>query len=321
MQAAPFYADLADGPDGAEAWWLHADDDVRLRVGLYPGQGAAQGTVLLFPGRTEYVEKYGRTARELSAQGYATLTIDWRGQGLADRLLGDTRVGHVNEFLDYQRDVAAMLTHAQTLGLPEPYFLIAHSMGGAIGLRSLHEGLPVAAVMFSAPMWGIRISPTMRPAAWVISWGSRFTGLSHVFAPGTKPESYTATQPFDDNMLTTDPEMFDVMRAHVHALPVLQLGGPSLRWLFEALAECHKLARMPSPDLPCLTWMGGKERIVDVPRIHARMDAWPGAVFHIVDGAEHEVMMEDAATRSRISQETMAFFAAHSDTRRDALTA
>ena len=59
---------------------------VRIRVGLWHRQGPA-GTVLLFPGRTEYVEKYGRTARLLAARGLATLVIDWRGQGIADRLV------------------------------------------------------------------------------------------------------------------------------------------------------------------------------------------------------------------------------------------
>ena len=52
--AAPFYADVADGPPGGRAVWLHAADGVRLRAGLWPLQGA-RGTVLLLPGRTEYV--------------------------------------------------------------------------------------------------------------------------------------------------------------------------------------------------------------------------------------------------------------------------
>ncbi len=72
-------------------------------------QRTAKGTVLLFPGRTEYIEKYGRAARDLYQRGFATLTVDWRGQGLADRMLEDARIGHVHYFTDYQKDVAAMI--------------------------------------------------------------------------------------------------------------------------------------------------------------------------------------------------------------------
>ena len=56
--AAPFFADLADGPPGGRAVWLRTEDGVRIRVGLW--RGGEKGTVVLLPGRTEYIEKYGR---------------------------------------------------------------------------------------------------------------------------------------------------------------------------------------------------------------------------------------------------------------------
>jgi len=60
MQPAPLRNDLAEGPQGGSAVWVSAADGVRLRVGGWPaGSG---GTVLLFTGRTEYIEKYGRIA-------------------------------------------------------------------------------------------------------------------------------------------------------------------------------------------------------------------------------------------------------------------
>ena len=91
---APFFRDIADGPGTGRAIWVHAEDGVRLRLGYWPLEGA-KGTVLIMPGRTEYVEKYGRVARELAARGYAAVALDWRGQGLADRLGRVPSVGHV----------------------------------------------------------------------------------------------------------------------------------------------------------------------------------------------------------------------------------
>ncbi|SNR55820.1 alpha/beta fold hydrolase [Puniceibacterium sediminis] len=306
LTPAPFRNDLAEGPAGAAAFWVHADDGVRLRVAHYPSVGTSRGTILLFPGRTEYVEKYGRTAVDFSRAGYDILTIDWRGQGLADRLLGDANVGHVTYFIDYQRDVAAMITAAGALNLPRRMHLIAHSMGGCIGLRAVMDGLPVASCVFTGPMWGIRIAPPIRPAAWALGWGCGRIGLGHVYAPGTKPTSYVTSEPFKGNLLTSDAEMYAYMRGQLAANPQLALGGPSMRWLHQALQECRVLNRRPSPDLPCLTLVGTNERIVDVPRIHDRMARWPQGTLEIVEGGEHEVLMEGPAIRARVMPKILA---------------
>ena len=97
MIEAPFHAELAEGPAGARAFWISSTDNLRLRVAHYPGPADATGTVLMFPGRTEYAEKYGRVAADLADLGFHTLAIDWRGQGLADRMLEDRRAGHVKK--------------------------------------------------------------------------------------------------------------------------------------------------------------------------------------------------------------------------------
>ncbi len=310
MQSAPFHSDLSQGPAGGRAYWLTARDGVRIRIGLW-NEGAPKGTVLLFPGRTEYIEKYGRAASDLATRGYCTLAIDWRGQGLADRLTADPMSGHVGKFLDYQDDIAAVLQAAEALSLPQPYYLLGHSMGGCIGLRALVDDLPVAAAAFSGPMWGIYISPAMRPAAWALSWGGAHFGFGHVYAPGTKPVSYVASEPFDDNLLTTDPEMFAYMQEQVAAEPKFGLGGPSLNWLHEALCETRDLAAMPSPDYPCLTFVGSNERIVDVPRIHQRMARWPNGQLEVIETGEHEVLMDTPEIRKTVFDGLDAFFQKH----------
>ncbi|MBE9638432.1 alpha/beta fold hydrolase [Salipiger mangrovisoli] len=308
LDAAPFHAELADGPEGACAYWLRAEDGLRLRLAHFPGPDAAEGTVLLFPGRTEYVEKYGHVARDFAARGFHVLTIDWRGQGLADRLLEDVQTGHVHLFADYQKDVAAMLGAVDALGLPRPLHLLAHSMGGAIGLRALTRGLPVAAAGFTAPMWGIRMAGPMRPAAWALSWSGARMGMGHFYAPSTGPGSYLSRTAFEGNVLTTDRASWDYMLRQVTEAPELQLGGPSLRWLHEALAECLSLSRQPSPEVPCLTYLGSNERVVDAARIRARMGRWPGARLEIIQAGEHEVLMEDLVTRGRIVSQLVAHF-------------
>lgn len=308
MTDAPLLADLAEGPADGRATWLTAADGVRLRAVLW-GRDAPGGTVLLFPGRTEAVEKYGRTAADLRARGLATAVIDWRGQGLSDRLHADAALGHVGRFADYQRDVAALLARVQAAGMPGPLFLVAHSMGGAIGLRALAEGLPVRAAAFSSPMWGIAIAPHMRPVAWTLSTLARPVGFGHVMAPGQPAESYLIRAPFAGNTLTTDAAMWDYMRRQIAAEPRLGLGGPSLAWLNEALRETRRLARLPSPAVPVVTFLGQAEKIVVPAAIRARMARWPGGELVEIPGAEHEVLMETPARRTMILDRVAAHFA------------
>ncbi len=303
---APFHGDVAEGPERVDCRWLHAADGVRLRVAFWPGGTA--GTLLLFSGRSEYCEKYGRFAGDLARLGLSTITIDWRGQGLSDRAPMDRAVGHVAAFTDYQLDVAAQLGVARQAGLAEPYFLLGHSMGGTIGLRSLLDGLPVRAAAFSAPMWGIQMRRVLRPLAWGLSWASRHTGTGHRFAPGTGPETYLEIAPFEGNNLTTDADMYAYMKRQVTRHPELALGGPGMHWLYEALAEMRALARRPSPDLPCAAWIGTEEQIVEPAPVHRRMATWPRGRLEVIAGARHEILMEAPAIRARVLDGMRALF-------------
>jgi lysophospholipase len=290
-----------------------AQDGVRLRVGVWDKGG--RGTVLMFPGRTEYVEKYVHVAAAMRARGFATVIVDWRGQGLSDRLLADRQVGHVERFGDFQNDVTALLGLADEMDLPRPLYLMAHSMGGCIGLRSLIEGLlPVRAAAFSGPMWGVRIPQWQIPAAWALGHISRRMGQGHRYVPGTGPVTYVAEAPFEDNVLTSDREMFALMKSQVTTRPELSLGGPSLQWLNEAMVETRDLSLRPSPAVPVLTGLGTRERVVDADRVIDRMGRWPGGRLSLFEGAEHEIVMEAPALRERFFDEAAALFSSHPGT-------
>jgi lysophospholipase len=307
---APFFDDIADGPADGVAHWLTTSDNWRIRAGYWPVT-AAKGTVLIFPGRTEFIEKYGITAKALSAAGYVTLAVDWRGQGLADRLIADTNLGHVGDFADYQRDVDALLAHAAALGLPRPFFLIAHSMGGCIGLRSLINGLDVNAVMFSAPMWGIQMPQAIRSFAWSLSTLSLSLKFDQRLVPGQAAASYLLQQPFAGNGLTNDPEIYAALRAQIVAHPELGLGGPTLRWLNRSLQEMRDLSRLASPAMPCIAFLGGNETIVDPAAIRTRMARWPDGILHEIKTGQHEMLMDSPAMRDSVMARTIAHFEAH----------
>jgi lysophospholipase len=321
LAPAPLFHDIADGPAGGAAHWLQADDGRRLRIGVWPAAtDGVKGTVLIFPGRTEYVEKYGREAAFWAAQGFASLAIDWRGQGLADRLHGNPLLGHVGAFSDYQRDVATVIQAAATLNLPQPYVLIAHSMGGAIGLRALMNGLPVHAACFTGPMWDIQMPAPLRLLARAFIAWHQWRGTTDAILPTTSPKCLAASDPFAGNSLTTDPDMWSYMQRQVVTHPDLQLAAPSAHWVNEALTECRALSVTPSPDCPTLTVLGGKETIVSKHAITERMAHWPKGDLWIIPDAKHEIMMEQAPLRRDFHQRLLAFFDAHSNSSRHAQT-
>ena len=306
---APLYTDVADGPPGGQAYWLRASDGVRIRAALWAG--GAKGTVFLLPGRTEYIEKYGRAAVDLGQRGYTTLTLDWRGQGLADRPLADKMAGHVGDFAEYQLDLDAILKLAHDQNLPRPYFMLAHSMGGCIALRALMRNLPFHAAAFTAPMWGISMAAWMRPMAIAIAATASWLRQNHRYAPGTTAKSYVLEAAFKDNVLTSDADMYDYMRHQAGVHPDLTLGGPSMGWLHAALVECRALSVLPSPLAPTLCALGTAEKVVDTAPIHLRMQRWQNSRVDLYPGAEHEIMMETPVMRARLFDSVAAHFAAH----------
>ncbi|SEK61191.1 alpha/beta fold hydrolase [Pacificibacter marinus] len=316
MQTAPFFADVSDGPDGGKAYWLKTADGIRIRAGVWPytgdaNDGQAKGTVFVLPGRTECVEKYGRAAKDLAARGYASLAIDWRGQGIADRLLPDRTVGHVNQFEDYQKDLAAVLNMARDLELPKPWFLIGHSMGGAIGLRALLEGAPFEAASFCAPMWGIGLTPVQKVMVRFLAPVLSVLKLDRSHAPGTSSDTYMMVQDFDGNTLTRDPDMYDYMRKQVAAHPDLGLGGPSTHWVRESIGENIYLDTQESPDVPVLCFLGGDESIVNTAAVRARMDRWPSGILVEIPNAQHEIPMEVPQSRALFFNRSCALFDAN----------
>jgi len=308
MEIAPLNSEISEAPENGTAFWTHAADWVRLRVALWKSSTPQKGSVLLFPGRTEYIEKYGRTLSDLQSCGFTTLVIDWRGQGLADRACDDPMKGHVDRFGDYHKDVAAMIEAAEMLHLPRPWYLIGHSLGACIGLRAIQEGLPVSACAFTSPMWGIQLPPVQRLAVWPFSWAAIALGKAKAYAPGTDGTSYVMNTAFEDNRLTNDPEMYQYYIRQINALPDYQLGGPTIGWLYQTLKELGALSKTQSPELPCLTFCGGQDEVVDLSAINARLSQWQEAKRVAIPNAKHDIFSEIPQIRKDVVSKMCAFF-------------
>ncbi|ODT60164.1 MULTISPECIES: alpha/beta hydrolase [Paracoccus] len=309
MQEAPFHQLPDDRSQPARAFWARADDGVRLRVAHWSADGG-RGSVLLFPGRTEYIEKYAPVAHRLMAEGYDVLCIDWRGQGLSDRLQPNPRPGHIREFSDYQRDVVEMLVAARDLDLPRPWHLLAHSMGGCIGLAALEGGLPVQSAVFSAPMWGINLRRVQQGLAIGIAYLAGRVGRGGFTAPGSggAATTYPLDESFNANLLTCNGDEWARLVREAVAWPDLTIGGATFDWVSRALNECARLSRIPSPEVPMLVSLGSEERVVSPQAIRDRAARWPQSELLEIPGARHEILMETDPLRERFYEAMLARF-------------
>lgn len=309
-EPAPLYAELAEAPAGGRAFWI-VSGERRLRAALWPG--GARGTALIFTGRTEYIEKYGRVIGELTARGFSVAMFEWRGQGLSDRALPDRTKGHVDDFAEYQEDIRAFLAAPEVAAPPGKRLLICHSMGGIVGMRALIEGTVKAdAAVFSAPMLAICFSWPVRVAVKALVGLLSRLGMKTRFppAPGLA-RPYMLRRRFEGNRMTGDADHYEFFRRQLTAEPALGLGAPTIGWVGAALREEEALAAAPAPETPILMPMGTAEAVVSPKAIRAFAAKAPDCRLVEAPGGRHEPLFETPEIRAQLWREIDLFLEAH----------
>ena len=290
----------APGPGGLEVRWAEVDG-LHLRLALAPPLPGGR-SLLLLPGRTEFLEKYEDVFLELRRRGFRVASLDWRGQGASSRLLADPKRGHIEDFRDFQRDLDVLLALAAE-ALPRPWTLLAHSMGGLILAERLVTAPATAerAVM-CAPLFGIRMDPVSRLFGPALARTACALGLAERYAPGQGPAPLAGDEPVG-NVLTSDHARFRLYRERCRANEEKMLGGVTWGWIdaaFKALARLARPGALEAVTTPVLILEAGHERVVD-PRAIARAAArLPAARRLRLPGAEHELMMERDDVRTRV---------------------
>ena len=281
-------------PEGAELVWFEGMAGRSLRACLAPStRDRARGTAIVCPGRTEFIEKYFETARDLQARGFAVVILDWPGQGLSDRLLEDPKKGHIDRFETFMSALRKGLD-AMPGDLPRPYVSLAHSMGGAIALAAIVKKLVrVDAAAFTAPMWGLPVNLAVR----YLIWAMRAVGRDGDYArqPGP-PET------FESNIVTHDRKRWQLQRDLIAAAPELEVGPMTWGWLgasLDILNETRKPALLRGIECPVFVASAGEEALVDN-KAHGRVVRHLPNCTHItIEGARHEILMEEDAMRDQ----------------------
>jgi lysophospholipase len=281
-------------PDNVVAGTVKTPDGVNLRFARWAPPPGRKGTVVVLQGRTEFIEKYFETVRDLRARGFAVATFDWRGQGLSDRTLSDRRKGYVRNFSQYTTDLDAVMDQVVLPDCPPPIFALGHSMGGAIAIRACHDGSRwFERVVLSAPMIALPPGP-LRRVAGPLARVMRAIGRGGAYVP-TGNATAAGKEDFVGNLVTSDPVRFARNAAVLDEEPALGLGSPTIAWIDAAM---RLMKRFAAPGYaghirqPILMVAAGRDEIVSTPAIEAFGRNLLAGRHLILAGSRHEILQE-----------------------------
>jgi lysophospholipase len=298
-------------PNGAVSGYFTARDGLSIRFARWDTTAERRlGTVCLFQGRAEFIEKYFETIADLRRRGFAVATMDWRGQGGSSRLLKNRDKGHAETFAHHDADVGQFMAEIVLPDCPPPFYCLAHSMGGHLVLRLTQTKVCWwDRIVLTSPMIGFAGSDLKNTAICVAAEAAAFLGLGDSFIPGGKGRSPDA-DPFEGNPITSDRLRFERARDVLQAAPYLGIGSPTVGW---AAAACSSISTinsavfMSSIKVPILIVAAGNDQIVSTPAIEHFASRIKNCTRIVLAGAKHEILQE----RDQLREQLWAAFDAY----------
>jgi lysophospholipase len=289
-------------PDNFVTGLVKTPDGVALRFARWQPPAGRRGTVCIFQGRSEWIEKYFETVRDLRTRGFAVAALDWRGQGLSERALSDRRKGYVRNFAEYDTDLETFMREIVLPDCPPPFFAIGHSTGASVLLRAAHRGHRwFDRMVLTAPLIALGgVDYSMGSGAIVVRV-LNLAGFGTMYVPKTDT-SIIESRPFVGTILTSDPVRYARNAAILEAEPALALGAPTVAWTDAAFRAMRQLRERSYPARirqPILIVAGGNDAVVSNAAIEDFASLLRAGSHLVVVGAQHELLMEQDRFRSQ----------------------
>ncbi|MER9072924.1 alpha/beta hydrolase [Mesorhizobium sp. M0904] len=290
-------------PENAAGGFFTARDGKKIRYGLFAAVARPmKGTVVVLTGRNECIEKYFETIRNLADRGFGVATLDWRGQGASDRLIGDRQRGFVRSFFDYTGDLEQFFEEIVLPDCRGPYYILAHSAGAVIALLAAPSmanrvrRMVLIAPFFTVPDLPVSVKTVRRLCSLFC-----LLGLGRLYAAwGPRPKE---SVPFAINKLTSDPERYRRNTLIYETYPQLALGGPTIRWL-KAATEASLIVSDPDfmakIQVPLLMIAAGADQVVSTRAVEAYARRLRVGSLVMIDGARHEILQEADLYREQL---------------------
>ncbi|MFC4321636.1 alpha/beta hydrolase [Litchfieldia salsa] len=202
----------------------------------------AKAVIVIVHGANEHHGRYRWLIEQWQTNGMNVVMGDLPGQGD----VSNKSRGHIEQFDDYINEVEKWIRHASSYNLP--IFLIGHSMGGTVVIRTLQEKFSqVRGVILSSPCLGL-----VHPPSKALDLVTR--GLN-VFCPRLRVNSGVTV-----NQATRNEEV-----RLANTKDPLYIKNVSVRW-YRELSNGMKQANKKVdkfPNIPLLVLQGGEDKIVN----------------------------------------------------------
>ena len=286
---------------------------------LYAESGIPEhpaGTVLVLHGFTENTVKFSELLFSLLHIGYAVVSYDQRGHGRSwrDSGISDSSVTHVDRFEDYVGDLDAVCKQVLA-GMPKPWYLFAHSMGGAVAvwyLEQYHDTF--SAAVLCAPM----IAPDLSGIPPFLISGLSCAaillgrGKKHPFfmKPYSGPEDFASS-------CATDRQRFDWYEQIRADRKEFRNCVPTYQWVRESVRVTDHLLRPDAPEnIRCPVMLFTAENDSKVrPEFQERLtERLPFGRQVLVHDARHEIYRSENSVLFPWWQQILSFLKQLSET-------
>ena len=304
---------MATPPDGLEYGHFKNADGAAIRYAVAPPpadrlvDGKPTGVVVLVTGFRESTERYYERIREHQERGEIVYTMDWRGQGGSQRYNKNLpqrpgAQGYEHDAADLEQFITEVAKiEERHPGIPKT--LHAHSMGGNLALRYLHEHQDqMDAAVITAPMMQIRTGWMPPWAARQISKIAEYFGAGDRYLPGTgdwHERELKSLQRINCNREIRQ----NLQTLFYRDMPENRMGGPTFAWLREAF---RSIAIVRDPKFlseirtPIFLATAGRDKLVSTSATHKAAKHLPNVqVEHFKDGL-HSLWMEHDSIRDRL---------------------
>ena len=271
-----------------------------------------KGAVVLLPGRNEPAAKYAEVIYDLNNKNYSVYVMSHRGQGESGRMLTNPQIGYVQSFRDYVNDLSTFVGIVKSK-TSSKLFMLAHSMGGAIGAQYLHDHPnDFTAAVLSAPMLGINTGVWPEAVTYNMIQTAVNTGQDKGYVPGHK--DFDPNLKFEDTVntdVTRSRPRFDMKMKIFLDNPTWQLGGVSYRWLHQSYMMTKEVGSSfyaGETATRILMFQAGLDTIVKNSPQTSFCSKAPRCQLETFSDSYHEILQERDSIRNSAMSKVVGYF-------------
>lgn len=291
--------------ESGEEGFFNGKADVQIYYKIFE-QPNTEKVILISSGRSEAAIKYKELIYDLFNIGYSIYIHDHRGQGLSGRMTKDPQMGYIDTFQFYTDDMKYFYDHYLKPKSYNKTYLLAHSMGGAIGMTYL-EQYPndFDAAAFSSPMLGL-----IPPTCGVVKI---LDGDDPKYALG-ESEYKDDKSTFKGNKLTGSELRYDRMIDSYAREPKAILGGATYHWVHKSCEQFEFIfSNIDRIHTPFILFSAENEQIV-YPHAHQKFITAAKKLGKVctayeVENSQHEMLIEKDEQRIESINAILDFYA------------